>query len=167
MAQTAGNWKVYDRIGVGDLTTFGTTKLHPLGTRVRARDVGATEYGEGEFIYLAGVGSTVRGSVVLITDDWGTTLVVARDKGGIAVALSANAATSTYGWYQIRGKGVAACDTIADGAACYIDGTAGRVDDSAVAGDCILGMRSSSADSDNQCIVTMACNPSVGDFDNI
>ena len=165
-AKTAGNWQALEPIGIGDLTAFGTTKLYPLGKRCKAKDVGSTDYGFGEFVYLEGVASTVRGSVVTITDEWATVLVVARATGAVAVALSANNAASSYGWYQILGKGVAACDTVADAAACYIDGTAGRIDDAAVAGDLILGMRTASADDTSTCLVTMSTYPSVGDFDN-
>lgn len=165
-AKTAGTWIVYDRIGVGDLTAFGTTLLYPLGTKVKAEDKGSTAYGLGEFIYLEGVGSTVRGSVVYVTDEWATVLVVARGMGAVAVSLSANAAAASYGWYQILGKAVAACDTVADAAPCYIDGTAGRIDDAAVAGDAVMGMRTASADDTSTCIVTMATYPSVADFDN-
>lgn len=165
-AKTAGTWVACGPVvGINPDSTVGTTQLYPLGFRVKARDMGSTAYGEGEFIYLQGVASTARGSVVLITDDWGTTLITARDKGAVAVALGANVA-SNYGWYQILGKGVAACDTVADGAACYIDGTDGRIDDAAVAGDCVLGMRTSSADDTSTCLVTMSAYPTVGDFDN-
>jgi hypothetical protein len=165
-AKTAGTWAVTSPVGFGQLDQVDTTARFPLGSRCKAKDVGSTAYGDGEFIYLSGVGSTVRGSVVLITDDYGTALIQARDKGGVGVALAVVDATTKYGWYQVLGKGVAACDTVADGAPCYIDGTAGRIDDAAVAGDAVLGMRTSSADDTNTCLVTMASYPSVGDFDN-
>lgn len=164
-AKTAGNWQALEPIGIGDLTVTGTTKLWPLGFRCKAKDMGTTEYGFGEFIYLQGVASTVRGSAVLIKDDYTTSLLTARDIGAVAVALSANVA-SQYGWYQILGTGVVACDTVAANAPCYIDGTAGRVDDAAVAGDAILGMRTKTADDTSTCVVTMATYPAVGDFDN-
>lgn len=166
-AKTAGTWVVLDPIGVSDITQKGTTKLWPLGTRCRARDMSSTtDYGDGEFVYLAGVASTVRGSVVLITDTYGTSLIAARAIGAVAVALSANDSASSYGWYQVLGKGVAACDTVAANAACYIDGTAGRIDDAAVAGDAVQGMRTVTADDTNTCVVNMTSYPLVGDFDN-
>jgi hypothetical protein len=165
-AKTAGTWQVLEPVGIADLTNVDTTAAWPLGTRCRARDKGTTDYGPGEFIYLQGVSSTARGSVVLITDTYGTSLLQARDKGAVAVALAAVDATTKYGWYQIRGKAVVACDTVAANAACYIDGTAGRVDDAAVAGDQIIGMRTVTADDTSTCVVTMACNPAVADFDN-
>lgn len=165
-AKTAGTWAVTDRIGFGNLADVDTTARFPLGTRVRAVDVGSTGYGPAEFIYLSGVASTVRGSVVLITDTYGTTLLTARDKGAVAVALGAVAATTSFGFYQILGKGVAACDVVAANAPCYIDGTNGRIDDAAVAGDAVLGMRTVTADDTSTCVVNMATYPAVGDFDN-
>jgi hypothetical protein len=165
-AKTAGTWVALEPIGVGDLTTVGTTKLWPLGTKCKARDVGATAYGEGEFVYLAGVTSTARGSVVTITDTWGTALIAARATGAVAVALAAVDASTKFGWYQVRGQGVALCDTVAANLPCYIDGTSGRIDDAAVAGDQVIGMRTVSTDDTNTCVVHMAINPSVADFDN-
>ena len=82
-----------------------TTKKHPIGTVVRAVD---PTYGEGEFIYLIGVASTIVGSVVSYED--GDTLVgqtalattVVTSGEPLAVAMSANIAAQ-YGWYQISG----------------------------------------------------------------
>ena len=164
-AKTAGTWQVDQEMGVGDLSVVGTTKLHELGKRVRARDVGTTAYGWGDFIYLQGVVSTGRGSVVLIKDDYTTSLIAARDAGAVGVALGACVA-SNYGWYQTRGQAVAACDTVAANAACYIDGTAGRIDDAAVAGDQVIGMRTVTADDTSTCVVNMGTFAAVADFDN-
>jgi hypothetical protein len=161
-AKTAGTWGVTHPVGIEPLTTFGTTKLHTLGDRCKAVDTGATAYGPGEFIYLEGCASTVRGSVVTFNDNYLTALVVANAIGSVAVALSINVA-SNYGWYQVLGTGVAACDTVADGTSCYIDGTAGRVDDAVVTGDLIQGMVMSSADDTSTCLVTMTNYPSVTD----
>ena len=66
-------------IGAQALTETSTTQKHPLGTIVKGLD---PTYGEGEFIYLKGIGSTTAGSVVLIKDDYTTSLLAARDKGG-------------------------------------------------------------------------------------
>lgn len=79
----------------------------PLGTVVRAKD---PTYGEGEFIYLLGVASTVVGSIV--TYDASTHQTVLSAVGGnipraVAVAMSANVA-GQYGWYQISGVAVCA-----------------------------------------------------------
>lgn len=165
-AKTAGTWMATMPVGINPSDTVGTTLLYPLGTKVKARDVGTTAYGDGEFIYLEGVASTVRGSVVFITSALATTLVVARSCGTVAVALGANAAASSYGWYQISGKGVAACDTTSDATPLYIDGTAGRVDDAAVAGDQVIGMRAASADDTSTLVFSAPNGMYVADFDN-
>ncbi len=165
-AKVAGTWQVYEPIGIADLTVVDTVAAHRLGKRCKAKDNGSTDYGWAEFIYLKGVTSTARGSVVLITDDYGTSLIAARAKGAVAIALAAVDTTSKYGWYQIFGSGVALCDTVAANAPCYIDNTSGQVDDAAVAGDQIIGMRTNTADDTGTCVVTMATYPSTADFDN-
>lgn len=164
--KTAGTWMALDQIGINPDSTVGTTLLYPLGTRVKARDVGATGYGDGEFIYLEGVASTVRGSVVLITDAYATLLIDARHMGAVAVALGINAAAASYGWYQILGKGVATCETVSANLPCYIGSTNGFVDDAVVAGDAIIGMRTVSASDTSTCVVNMATYPAVSDYDN-
>lgn len=165
-AKVAGSWKVLSPIGFGSLDQVDTTARFTLGTKCRARDAGSTAYGEGEFIYLKGVTSTARGSVVAIKGDYSTELVAARSRSALAVALGAVDATTKYGWYQIRGVGVALCDAgIVDAAGLYIDGTSGRVDDTAVAGDAVIGMRAASTDDTNTCLVNMVY-PAVADFDN-
>lgn len=100
-------WRITDgKIGYQRIANTDTTQNHPLGTVVRASD---PTYGEGEFIYLKGVVSTVVGSVVNYDDSFqtaleSTTLSKARPN---AIAMSANVA-SQYGWYQIGGLAIAA-----------------------------------------------------------
>lgn len=122
--------------------TSTTAKL-PLGTRVKAFD---DTYGEGEFIYLKGVASTVVGSACLIRpDDFSTSLAVANDVGSIGFAMSANV-DNQYGYYQIYGKAVGkVLASFADNAACYLTATAGSIDDADVAGDYIANCRGASA----------------------
>ena len=99
-------------IGVQPIATTSTTANHALGTIIRAVD---PTYGEGEFIYLLGVASTVAGSLVSYngnssgTPTWQTTLApsTAGLAQPVAVAMSANVA-SQYGWYQIAGNAVVA-----------------------------------------------------------
>lgn len=137
-------WKIISpTIGFPAIDATETTQLVPLGTRIRARHA---TYGEGEFIYLLGVASTVVGSVVLFApDNYATSLATANDVGKLAVAMSANVA-SQYGWYQIYGKGAAKVLTgFVDNADCYLTATAGSVDDTDVAGDYIRGMKGASA----------------------
>jgi hypothetical protein len=107
------------RIGFQPIATTETTKKHPLGTTITAVD---PTLGEGEFIYLQGIGSTIVGSVVNYDDLFVTALNTSAVTGPsrpLAVAMSANVA-SQYGWYQISGMAVAAkASTVsfADGAA--------------------------------------------------
>ena len=86
------------------IATTSTTQMHPLGTVVRATD---PTYGEGEFIYLKGVNSTVVGSIVSYDVSFQTALHTTElDKPRpVAVAMSANVANQ-YGWYQISGLAV-------------------------------------------------------------
>lgn len=132
------------RIGVQDIAETSTTQAYPLGTRVQAQD---PTYGVGEFIYLAGVASTVVGSWVTFNQDDGTTTLLAANAiGPVAVAMSANVA-SQYGWYQIYGKCPSALVLagFADNANVYATATAGSVDDAVVAGDRVKNARGASA----------------------
>ena len=115
----------------------------PLGTISQAVD---PSYGAGEFIFLKGVDSTARGSVVVYNaDDYSTALAQADAIGPVAVAMSASV-TGEYGWYQISGKGVAkVLEGFLDNANCYLTSTAGSIDDTVVAGDYIFGMKGASA----------------------
>lgn len=100
------------------------------GMIVKAND---PTYGTSEFILLKGVGSTVVGSVVTYNQStYTTTLAPAGTNipGPVAVAMSANASTSTWGWYQISGLAVAAKTsgaTIDASAAVGVSSSAGRI----------------------------------------
>lgn len=129
---------------IGDVITDGGYIVGPpLGTIVTAVN---PDLGSGEFIWLAGVASTVLGSVVVYNpSDYSTVLADADDVGPIATAMGATVA-STKGWYQISGKGVAkVLASFADNADCYLTATAGSIDDADVAGDYIRGMKGASA----------------------
>lgn len=128
---------------IGDIST---TQLLPLGTRVKAFDVAATAYGEGEFIYLLGVASTALGSAVSFNqDDHSTALLAANAIAPVAFAMGANVASS-YGWYQIYGKAVGkVLASFADNANCYSTATAGSMDDAIVAGDRVQNCKGASA----------------------
>lgn len=94
------------QIGGQPIAEISTTKKHPLGTIRKAVD---PTYGEGEFIYLLGVASTVVGSVVTYHPaTYQTELCPVGNNLSkpIAVAMGANVASS-YGWYQISGLAVA------------------------------------------------------------
>lgn len=84
------------------IATTSTTQNHALGTVIRASD---PTFGDGEFIYLVGVVSTVVGSPVVYNDATflSTLAPVGTNKPEpVAFAMSANVASS-YGWYQISG----------------------------------------------------------------
>jgi len=79
-----------------------------LGKIVRAVD---PTYGTAEFICLKGVASTAVGSVVTYNTSSFTTALapVGTNKPQpIAIAMSANTAATTFGWYQISGVAVVA-----------------------------------------------------------
>lgn len=88
-------------LGSQALDEISATAQHPLGTIIQARD---PTYGQGEFIYLKGIGSTVAGSIVHYNDSFTTALnTTALDEPRpLAVAVGACVA-SKYGWYQISG----------------------------------------------------------------
>jgi len=92
--------------GGQQIADTSTVKQHPLGSIVRGWD---PTYGEGEFIYLLGVASTVVGSPVTFdATTYQTTLAAVGTNlpRRLAFAMSANVA-SQYGWYQISGMCVA------------------------------------------------------------
>lgn len=98
VSPTLGGWQP---IGASD-----TVANHALGTVVTAQD---PVFGQGEFIYLLGVASTVTGSLVTYDGTtYATTLSATTANQGrpVAWAMNANVA-SNYGWYQISGTVVA------------------------------------------------------------
>lgn len=122
-----------------------TTQKHSLGTIVRG--VSAT-YGEGEFIYLLGVASTVIGDVVIYNaTTWQTVRTVGsthKNTGAaVAVAMSANVAAG-YGWYQMSGNAVVKKTAVAvtPQVAVMLSATAGRVKVLTSAGFMVVGARS-------------------------
>lgn len=128
-------------LGAQPIAVTETTARHALGSIVRATD---PTYGEGEFIYLKGVASTVVGSLVDYDQTLATT-ALAPATGGIgpvAVAMSANVA-SQYGWYQISGAAaVKAPNAMTAGAEVFmLAATAGSVDDAQVNGEQICNAK--------------------------
>lgn len=120
------------------------TPPNVLGMVCRAKD---PTYGEGEFILLAGASSTVVGSMVTYnTTSFTTTLIpnTANLAQPVAVAMSANAASTTFGWYQIGGIAVIKKTAVKVNptVALYISGTSGRVMPTAASGKQILGCKS-------------------------
>ena len=114
-----------------------------LGQVVRAFD---PTYGEGEFILLVGVASTVVGSLVTYnTTTYQTALSpnTANLAQPVAVAMSANLAAS-FGWYQIGGLAVIKKTAVAvnAGVSVFQSATTGRIMATAASGKAILGAKS-------------------------
>ena len=114
-----------------------------LGQVVRAFD---PTYGEGEFIMLVGVASTVVGSLVTYNaTTYQTTLSAntANQATPVAVAMAANTA-GLFGWYQIGGLAVIKKTAVATNAqvAVYQSATVGRIMATAASGKQVLGARS-------------------------
>lgn len=136
MAQLTGGPGIIVKTGAGTGTavtaSVDSAAVNPMLTRVYDASLDA------EYIYLTGVASTVAGSCVTFDENGLTTLVVANAIGPVAFAMAATVA-STFGWYCVRsprgGMLVSTDAGIADNGLVYIDGTAGRVDDTAVTGD--------------------------------
>lgn len=135
-------YSVHNLAGAQPIADTSTTQKHPLGQRCRASD---PTYGQGEFIYLLGVGSTVVGSVVKYNATTYQTALLSvtngKNKGvPVAVAMSANVA-SQYGWYQISGNAVVKKTTVAvtPQVPIFISATDGRIKVLASAGQQILG----------------------------
>lgn len=131
-------------VGLPAITVTDTVARVAVGTRAKAFD---PTYGEGEFVYLLGVASTIVGSVVIFDNRTGqTTLAVAASRGQCAVAMSVNVA-GQYGWYQVEGAAVVkTAAAVAANTAAYSTATAGQVDDAVVAGSGIDGMTFKTAD---------------------
>lgn len=116
------------------------------GMIVRAVD---PTYGEGEFILLLGVASTVVGSLVRYNaTTFQTTLVAntAVQALPVAVAMAANTA-GTWGWYQISGTAALAKTAVIvlPNVAVYVSATAGKVKAIASAGLQVVACRSLTA----------------------
>lgn len=130
-------------IGALKLTETTTTVPDlPLGTIVKGVD---PTYGEGEFILLKGVASTVVGDAVVYSSAFATTRAVAASRGPVAVALSANVA-SQYGWYQISGLAVVKAGTVVAEGPAQLTATDGTLDDTTTATRYVDGAVFKSAD---------------------
>ena len=132
-----------NRLGQSLIGSIDSAAAVPVGTIVRATD---PTYGAGEFIYLKGLDSTVRGSWVTYNlDDGSTALLAANAIGPVAIAMAASV-TGKWGWYQISGKAVGLALTgYLDNALVFSTGTAGSVDDTVVDGDMVHLAKGASA----------------------
>ena len=131
--------------GAQPIATNSTVQKHVLGTIVRGSDA---TYGEGEFIYLLGVSSTVIGSLVKYNATTYQTALVSVSNGknkGVPVAVAMSACVgSEYGWYQISGNAVIKKTGVAvtPQVPIFISATDGRIKVLASAGQQILGAQS-------------------------
>lgn len=142
MANTAGTWRFVDgRIGAQPIAEVSTVQNHPFGTRVRAKDVGNTGYGEGEFVYVKGVASgALRAWAGYRAKSGLTTLAVADGNYSIGIMMATLDATTKFGWLQIKGRAIGKCLTqFADNGVVYLTATPGSIDDASVIGDVIHG----------------------------
>lgn len=147
-------------IGSQPIHEASTTKAHELGTIIRASD---STYGEGEFVYLAGVASTAQGDLVVYNSKTGATVrsVAGTTRGPAGVAMSNCDASTKYGWYQISGATPIKAATAAADAAVFLTSTAGQVDDLEDSGDLVRGALFRAATSSSYATVQLA-RPSVG-----
>jgi hypothetical protein len=114
-----------------------------LGMVCRAFD---PTYGEGEFILLLGVASTVVGSLVTYNATTYQTALSPNTANLAQPVAAAMAATTAglFGWYQIDGLAVVKKTAVAVNAnvAVYQSATTGRIMPTAASGKQILGARS-------------------------
>lgn len=133
----------------GYTTANGTALAIPtppmtLGKIVRAVD---PTYGEGEFICLKGVASTIVGSLVIYDGTtYQTTLAATTANQGRPVAIAMAATTAAlYGWYQICGTAVVAKSAVAFAATVALGvSSTGKVG-AVASGKQILGARTANA----------------------
>ena len=140
-------WTITQSVaGSQPIATTSTVQNHPTGKIVTAKD---PTYGEGEFIYLKGVASTVVGSIVTYKGSDGSTVLsltsgVVNGGAPLAVAMSANVA-SQWGWYQIAGDAIIKKTAVkvdpAGTTKVYLSATSGRVMQTSVSGRQVIGAR--------------------------
>lgn len=123
-----------------DMTVVDTTQRNALGMMVQD-DLG------NEYVYAQGIGSTVAGSWVFLTNATGQyitqlSIITGALGGRVGVALAAVLA-SQFGWYAIKHTfvfGICISDTFLVNSGCFLTSTAGSVDDeSGGAGTTIYG----------------------------
>ena len=127
----------------------GSTTTIPKPPMARGMVITAVDptYGGGEFILLAGAASTVVGSLVTYNSvTYVTTLAPitgANLASPVAVAMSANASSTTWGWYQIGGAAVIKKPAVKalPTNSIFLSTTAGRVRTSAYSGRQVLGAK--------------------------
>jgi hypothetical protein len=129
---------------IGAIVASAANVYQPVlpGEIITAMD--QTTYHGGEFIWLAGVGSTAIGSLVTY-DPLNKTTTLAPHTANlaqpVAVAMAANTSTTGYAWYQIGGAAVIKRVTggkTSPNVPLYLSATAGSVQSTASAGKQLL-----------------------------
>lgn len=116
-----------------DFTQIDTVKRMALGTYVFT--------GDKAYVYVQGVTSGAAGKWATYTSAGVTVLTVADINGMAGIFMATLDATTKYGFLQVFGINATADVTAATaGAALYATATAGRLDESAVAGDMALNV---------------------------
>ncbi len=142
-----------------------TTARNVVGTRAKGID---TSGSSAEYIYLAGVASTIAGSVVTFDNAGATLLLVADASGPVAVATAATVA-SNWGWYMIQGNILV--DVVANSAAAATtaknpgrETTDGKVGDGRAAGDEINNFFQRTATTAAALVLCQIDHPFVNNF---
>lgn len=136
------------RLGVTAFTNIDTTTAVPFGTIIRGADT-ASGKGGGEFIYLPG-NTKVAAAGLFVTYDPSTsggpistvtTSATANQGKPVALSMSACNTIAKFGWFQVRGVGVAlkAAAIAAKGVKVYLSSTSGRITPTAASGKQVLG----------------------------
>ena len=146
-------------LGIMPITQTSTILPVPLGTIIEASD---STLGAGKFMLLGGVASTVVGSVVSYNQLTGATTLVpntANLGAPLAVAMSANVAVTTYGWYQVQGAAVIkkTAVKVSPAVKMFISGTAGRLMSTVASGKQVLGVISINAATVASATSTITC----------
>ena len=130
MANLTGQRQIFS----GDTSVIDTSATAPALSRAMD-EVG------NEYVYLAGVASTVTGKCVTFTPTGSTVILAADAIGPVAVAMNYNVSPSNWSWYQVYGKATASVADATTGAviSLFISGTTGYLGITDVAGDVVVG----------------------------
>lgn len=155
---------VENMAGIQPIGVVSATQIHPGGKIIRAYD---PIYGEGEFMYLQGVASTIVGSLVTWAGvsgsnapTWQTALVPNTANQGVPLAFASAALLATqWGWYQITGVAIAATNgTFTAAGPVFISATAGQVSSTVQTGRQLLNAQALTANNvpgTNQVLVSI------------
>lgn len=132
------------RLGLSNFTQIDTSQQYNLGIIVKGED---TADGGGEFIYGPGVANLTVGQMVTYNPRTGVVVLTPNTANlaqPVAVAMSANTAATSFGWFQIAG--VATIKKIAvkvsPNVALFQSSTTGRVTSVAASGKQLVNARS-------------------------